>query len=141
VESSVVIADINRQQVTGKISVTMSDNIHTISKSAGLNTGDNDIKQLSEELQLFLKIRPYILKCLALNHDVNNPLAGIIGYGELLMYDKSLTAEQKAHIEQIMLCAERIRTEVNELCEAKIALQGKVDLRHVVELFSKNSIG
>ena len=89
---------------------------------------------------MFLEVRPYVLKCLALNHDINNPLAGIIGYGEILMEDETLTAEQKGYLNQIMTCAERIRKEVNTLCEVKVGLQEKVDLRKIVELLSKSTL-
>lgn len=86
--------------------------------------------------ELMLALRPYILKCLSLNHDINNPLAGIIGYGEILSEDESLTPEQKGYLKQIMTCAERIRAKVNELCDSKVALQGELDIRQAIEMLS-----
>jgi hypothetical protein len=38
-----------------------------------------------EDLALFRALKPYIGHCLTLNHDLNNPLAGILGYAEFLL--------------------------------------------------------
>jgi len=35
--------------------------------------------ELRNELALFERIKPYLGRCLTLNHNLNNPLAGIIG--------------------------------------------------------------
>lgn len=119
----------------------MADDVVSTSPTATSNSSAVDKQELSRELQMVLEIRPYILKCLSLNHDINNPLAGIIGYGEILSEEESLTPEQKGYLNQIMTCAERIRAKINELCEEKIALQGQLDLREVVELLSKGKPG
>jgi signal transduction histidine kinase len=117
----------------------MSSDDYLKSTLPSQNASSLDTQQLSRELNLFLEVRPYVLKCLSLNHDINNPLTGILGFGEILMDDESLTAEQKGYLKQIMTCAERIRKEVNSLSEEKVALQEKVDLRELIELFSKTN--
>ncbi|MFQ5453736.1 MAG: histidine kinase dimerization/phospho-acceptor domain-containing protein, partial [Candidatus Zixiibacteriota bacterium] len=42
----------------------------------------NDI---ANELEVYQAIKPYIAHCLTMNHEINNPLAGIIGYSEFLL--------------------------------------------------------
>lgn len=55
------------------------------------------------------RLKPLVDLCLSLNHDVNNPLTGIMGYAEfLLMTVADLTTDQRADLEQIVTCAERI---------------------------------
>ena len=78
---------------------------------------------------LLEKLKPLITRCLKLNHEINNPLAGIIGYTEfLLAEDEPLSASQKECLDQIMLCAERIEKEINGLCEIKEELSEEVDI-------------
>ena len=93
-------------------------------------------EDLKEELAVFRALKPYIGHCLALNHDINNPLAGIIGYGEFLMEESSqLDETQKGYLRQIMQCAERIKKLVEDLCEEKIALTEGIDLKSVTEAY------
>ncbi len=93
--------------------------------------------ELREELALWRTLKPYIGSCLTLNHDINNPLAGIIGYGEFMMSDETLTREQQGHLTKIMNCAERIKKLVDDLCQEKIELAEKIDLRAVTAKFPK----
>jgi signal transduction histidine kinase len=91
-----------------------------------------------EELTVFRALKPYIGHCLTLNHDINNPLAGIIGYSEFLLEEcDQLDETHRQYLEQILQCAERIKKLVDSLCEEKIALAEKVDLKSVTEVYKK----
>ena len=93
-----------------------------------------------EELAVFRALKPYIGHCLTLNHDINNPLAGIIGYGEFLMEDAEKLGEtRRGYLQQMLDCAERIRKLVENLCEEKIALNEKIDLKSVTEAYERDS--
>lgn len=93
---------------------------------------------LKEELEIYKAIRPFIGRCLSLNHDLNNPLAGVIGYCEFLMEDADcLSKEQQGYLKQILTCAERMQKLIEDLCEEKIALDEKVDLKAITEFFEK----
>jgi len=94
---------------------------------------DGDLK---EELSVFRALKPYIGHCLTLNHDINNPLAGVIGYGELLMEESGqLDETQKGYLRQVLQCAERIKKLVENLCEEKIALAEGINLKSVTEAY------
>jgi len=91
---------------------------------------------LTTDLALFQALKPYIGHCLTMNHDINNPLAGIIGYCEFLqMEPENLSKDQIHQLEMIAKCAERIRKLVENLCEEKIALTEQIDLRPIVESY------
>lgn len=91
-----------------------------------------------EELKLYLRLKPYILRCLSLNHDINNPLAGIVGYCEFLLEDlENLTKDQVSYVKQIATCAERIKNEVESLCLDKIKLGEDVDFAAATEFYEK----
>jgi len=93
---------------------------------------------LKEELALFRVLKPYIGHCLTLNHDINNPLAGIIGYSEFLLEEvEGLNETQKGYLSQILECAERIKKLVENLCVEKIALVEKIDLKPVTEAYKR----
>jgi signal transduction histidine kinase len=93
-------------------------------------------KDLKEELAVYRALKPYIGHCLTLNHDINNPLAGIIGYGEFLMEESGqLNEAQKRYLKQILECGERIKKLVENICEEKIALAEGIDLKSVTEAY------
>lgn len=95
-------------------------------------------KEIENELKIYQIIKPYIGHCLTLNHDINNPLAGVIGYSEFLLSEEdSLSKEQKGYLNHILTCAERIKSLVDNLCEEKIALEEKVDLRSITDSYKK----
>jgi len=48
-------------------------------------------------------------------HEVNNPLAAIQGYSDLLRSDQSVTAKQKKMLDKIVLCVDRTRKIVQGL--------------------------
>lgn len=94
----------------------------------------------AEELALFRALKPLIGRCLALNHDINNPLTGIIGYCEFLQLESDgFSQEQVGFLKQIQTCAERIQKLVEELCQEKIELSEKVDLKSITERFEKKA--
>ena len=101
-----------------------------------------NVKEISEELkrelEIFQVLKPYIGHCLTLNHDLNNPLAGIIGYCEFLQEEaECLTEEQKGYLRQIATCAERMHKLIEDLCIEKISLDEKIDLKSVEESYQK----
>jgi signal transduction histidine kinase len=77
-------------------------------------------------------LKPFIIRCLRLNHDLNNPLTGIIGYTEFLLDEEEpLSENQREYIEQIKTCSERIENEITELCNEKIVLSQKINLQQL----------
>ncbi len=89
-----------------------------------------------EDLDLFEALKPYLGQCLTLNHDLNNPLAGIMGYVEFLIEESDqLSEEHREFVGQINRCAERIRQVLDSLCEEKIALSTKVGISSVIEAY------
>lgn len=100
------------------------------------STDRNPAVDPTQDLALFEALKPYIGHCLSLNHDINNPLAGIVGYCEFLQLESdNLNDDQKHQLDMIAKCAERIRKLVDNLCEEKIALTEKVDLRPIVDSY------
>lgn len=94
-------------------------------------------RNITDNLELFEALKPYIGHCLRMNHDLNNSLAGIIGYCEfLLMESAALPPNQKRQVETIAKCAAKIQQLVQNLCEEKIALVEKIDLRPVVDAYT-----
>ena len=90
------------------------------------------------ELALYRLLRPYIGRCLGLNHEVNNALAGIIGYAEFLSDGVGeLTEEQQNCVSQILKSAERIEEIIEDLCRLKIKLSEEIDMQSVTEAFRK----
>ncbi len=88
------------------------------------------------ELEEFRALKPYICQCLSLNHDLNNPLAGIIGYAEFLQLDSdNLTDNQKRFISQILTCALRMQELIQQLCQEKIELSRQIDLKSVMDKY------
>jgi len=105
-------------------------------KETATAQADNTDITLHEDYALFLALRKYIARCLTLNHDLNNPLAGILGYAEFLLMDgDNLTQDQKVQIDQILKCAERIKKQVDTLCAEKIALAEEIDLEAALKRF------
>ena len=100
-----------------------------------LNTGSS--RDNNSDLALFEALKPYLGHCLTLNHDLNNPLAGILGYAEFLKVDGDLSEEQMNNVDQIITCAERIKVLVEALCEHKISVSEEIDLGPVIEAYKK----
>lgn len=94
--------------------------------------------ELKAELAVYRVLRPYIGHCLTLNHDLNNPLAGILGYAEFIVADSEhLDEETRANIAQIVTCAERIRDRLDALSEHKMSLVQQVDFESVTAAYQR----
>ena len=101
-----------------------------------LSTTATLTKEQKKDLDLIERLKPYLGHCLTLNHDLNNPLAGIIGYAEFLQEEADqLSDEHKQFVDQIMKCAERIRRVLDNLSEEKIALSAELDLSEVIAAY------
>ena len=102
------------------------------------HTSSASDEELAKELVAFRILRPYIAHCLSLNHDVNNALAGVVGYCEFLLLDEdNLDEKQLSYVQKIMLSANRIEKMIEELCKAKMALREKVDLKALLDQYSQ----
>ncbi|UCG63051.1 MAG: hypothetical protein JSV52_07155 [Candidatus Zixiibacteriota bacterium] len=74
-------------------------------------------------------VLPILRRCLALSKELNNPVAGIVGYCEFLLdTSESLTAGQRLSIEEIRDFAVKIQTTLEELAAEKAALAKKIDI-------------
>ena len=110
-----------------------------------LKTDNKRIDALSEEekreiLAIYMEIEPIIVRCLNLNHDINSPLTGIIGYGEFVLESAAnLPDDTQSHVEKIMECAERVKKLVDELGDVKQELAERVDIKRLVEKFESDS--
>lgn len=104
-----------------KIDPVQADNEPTAS------TGD----LTQEDFEL---LKPLIKRCLKLNHDINNPLAGILGYADFMLSSpENLTESTSQQLKQIMKAAERIKKLVEDLGDEKIAISDKCDLRRILD--------
>jgi signal transduction histidine kinase len=85
-----------------------------------------------DEAALFRKLIPFLRHCLPLNHDLNNPLAGIIGYCEFMQEESDdLKPNQIEYLKHILTCAERIGKLSEQLSNAKIALNEEIDIKEL----------
>ena len=90
------------------------------------------------ELVVYRLLRPYIGRCLGLNHEVNNALAGVIGYAEFLSDGLGeLSEEQRNCVSRILTSAERIEGIIDDLCRLKMRLSEEIDMQSVTEAFKK----
>jgi len=68
-----------------------------------------------------------------LNHDLNNPLAGVVGYLELAMTGKDDIPERPLELLQnVQKCANRMDELIQEFVKSKRRLQNTVDLSDVL---------
>jgi len=103
---------------------TVTDN-HDLAES-----GISD--ELRQELVLFRELKPLLSLCLTLNHDINNPLAGVLGYAEFLLTDaEKLSESQASSLKHIQECGERIQVLIEKLSIRKVELSKRVDLESV----------
>lgn len=109
----------------------MTQPTHTVPETTTHNAAVDDYA-------IWQALKPYIGHCLSLNHDINNPLAGILGYTEFMLEDtEPLTAAQRKHLTLINTCAERIKKLVEALCEEKMAVSTQMDLRSVTDAYKE----
>ena len=93
---------------------------------------------LTADYVIWQHLRPYIGHCLTLNHEVNNALTGLLGYLEFMLTERSsLTADQIDHLESMQTAALKIKSSVDRLSREKVMLAEKVDLRPVIEAYTK----
>lgn len=117
-------ADMNQQDALLSIEVTDPDLIEAPIPFA-----------LKQEITVFRKLQPLLSACFGLNHDLNNPLAGILGFAEILLEpDSGLNEESRAHVRIISDCAERMKLSLIRLSDRKIELAGEIDLREISAL-------
>ena len=91
-------------------------------------------EQLKLEITVYRILRPLIGRCLTLNHDLNNPLTGVMGYAEFLLLDKDgMSKDQRDNLQQIVSCAERMKALIDELAAEKSKVKDLVDLKAVTE--------
>ncbi len=101
-------------------------------------TATKELTQVEfKEYETYLALKPYIGHCLILNHELNNPLTGIIGYSEFLIDDESVPDNLRSSLKQILKSAERMKKLIDYLCVEKIELETKLDLSTVIDDFQK----
>lgn len=94
---------------------------------------DGTSEEQKNESALFPRLKPYLERCLALNHDLNNPLTGVMNYCEFLLEDADqLSDEHREFVDQITSCAEQMKRVLDELCEEKMVLERKVDIQELL---------
>lgn len=77
----------------------------------------------AEELQRFVK------ELFTLNHDLNNPLAGVVGYTELALSDpETLPADIVSYLEKVQKSASMMQAIIERCAKAKHHLQSQVDV-------------
>ncbi len=102
-------------------------------KNSELSSGQIDSENRIDS-ETINKIKPFISHCLTLNHDINNPLTGVIGYTEYILSEpEGLTDDHKDLLQRIMKCAERIQRLVAELGDEKAALAKEIDIKKLIE--------
>lgn len=88
-----------------------------------------DLSGAENPAELLSVVQPFLQRCTSLNHDMNNPLTGILGYGELLLDDpEDLSPDQRDYVSKIMECAERISGMIQHLGTDKREMVEKLEL-------------
>ncbi|MCK4574423.1 MAG: hypothetical protein KAU36_08625 [candidate division Zixibacteria bacterium] len=104
----------------------------------------NTDRELGEEprdhSRLLNVLRPFLNRFLALNHDINNSLGGVIGYAECLLLEEDLSASQRECAEKIMICAEGIQALMEELGDLKTAMSDDKDLEVFLTGLSRSTV-
>ena len=74
----------------------------------------------SEDLELVRRLKPLIRECIDIHHDLNNPLAGILGYAEFILSGpEQLTDTVKKDLQQIVKCAEKMKEITDRIARSK----------------------
>jgi len=90
--------------------------------------------EVTADFNTYTELKPYIARCLQLNHELNNPLAGIIGYCDFLLEtNQNVPDEIVSYIKQILKCAERMEKTLQDLSQIKIKLNEKINLSTLLE--------
>ena len=119
-----------------RINVTGFDADNNVSQKITTVTRKNDCTRIYKSGSEVQKIAPeewthalrsFVRSCVNIHHDLNNPLAGVLGYAEFLLSEpESLTDTARKDLKQISECAERMRSIINEVATAKCELIEKV---------------
>lgn len=99
---------------------------------------DADIsEELKQEFALFRELKPLVARSLTINHELSNPLAGLLGYLELIQADThNFSDDQKECLNEITYCANRLEECIKRLSDIKAKISEKIDLDAVIkELF------
>ena len=100
----------------------------------GSDRGKPDLlSKFADEMTIPFEMKPLLKICLNLNHEISNPLTGIIGFSEALLMETELTETQAEYVEQILRCADRIRTQIELVCREKIDLVSRSSVRPSTE--------
>lgn len=117
----------------------MSEN--TIDHNTTATGGIADISQKEQPQPLVplnspegqARLKEFLGAQFELNHDLNNPLAGVIGYLELALTDKDAIPERALELLQnVQKCANRMDELIQEFVKSKRRLQTTVDLSDVL---------
>ena len=92
-----------------------------------------------QEFELYQKLKPYIGHCMILNHELNNPLTGIIGFGEFLVEDDDVPESTKKSVRMILKSAEKMQKLIEALCADKIELDAQINLAEVIDSYKKSA--
>lgn len=91
---------------------------------------------LKNEITVYRKLKPLIGQCLTLNHDINNSLAGVLGFAEFLQEDAAeMSEEQRENLTRMVQCAEKIKELIDIISDKKAELAGELDLATVIRDF------
>ena len=81
-------------------------------------------------------LKRFASKLITLNHDLNNPLAGVVGYLELAMTSgDTLPPDTLEMLNNVQRSAELLQEVINRLTQAKRRLQASVDISQLEEGF------
>lgn len=105
---------------------------------------ETDIKSLPAEirieLELLEKLKPFLAVCMKLNHDLNNPLAGVIGYTEFVLAEPAqMTPDQIDLLNKVLICAEKIKEQLEDLCRIKSGLGDPNEVENLIKQFLSTS--
>lgn len=75
------------------------------------------------------ELKRFAAALITLNHDLNNPLAGIVGYLELAMTGKEpIPPDANEMLKNVQRSAELMEKVIQQLTQAKRRLQSSVDI-------------
>lgn len=92
--------------------------------------------QKMTETEFFEKLKPFLVSCLKLNHDLNNPLAGVIGYAEFVLSEPGqMDPDQIDMLNKVLICADKLKIQLEEFSREKNMLGNPNDIEGFIEEF------